>query len=143
MRWILLAAAMTLVACQKPVETPAETATAPSDEEILLPPVSGPTVDEFQSGSLSEEDRRACEAKGGAVVQAGRLGIYRCITPFADAGEICRDGDDCFGRCLMTGDADPAASPGTQSGQCERDDNPFGCFTEIEDGSISQAICVD
>lgn len=134
---------LALAACGKEEGPP-----APAPEEIADPgdavPVEGaaPSVDDMRAQSLKEVDREACEAKGGEVMQAGMLGLWRCVVPYADAGKACRDGDECEGRCLLIDEAPPNAA-GDIVGQCEANDSPFGCFTEIEGGKIAQSLCVD
>lgn len=144
---LLAALILALAACQRE-ETPADDfADEPLDpvlaEEVLGPRPNEPTIEELREKSRAEIDEAACAAKGGRVEQAGMLGLYRCTVPYADAGKVCRDGDDCEGRCLLKGDPEPQAQPGTLTGVCQATDSPFGCFTEIEDGSIGAALCVD
>lgn len=98
------------------------------------------TIDEMRAESLAAIDRDACEAGGGEVRQEGMLGMYRCVTPFADAGKACRSASDCAGKCLVKDDS-PVG--GEAVGACQANDSPFGCYAEIEDGKVTTAICVD
>ena len=102
------------------------------------------TLEEMRAESLAKIDAEACRAGGGEVRMAGMMGLYRCVTPYADAGEVCRDESDCEGRCL--GDdavTDYNAAPGEQQGVCEADDSPFGCYAIINDGVADAMLCVD
>ena len=62
------------------------------------------TIEDMRAESLAAIDRQACEAGGGEVRQEGMLGMYRCVTPYADAGAECRSSSDCEGKCLVTDD---------------------------------------
>ena len=126
---------VTMVACAvQPVET------GGSIEENE----SQPSLEEMREASLEEIDMEACVAGGGTVQQEGLLGMFRCTTPYADAGKTCRDESDCAGRCMGSDDVtDYEAKPGATVGVCEATDSPFGCFATIEDGTPSPFICVD
>lgn len=81
-----------------------------------------------------------CIAKGGSFGPAGLLGADRCTLPYSDAGTVCSDSSQCEGRCYA-GDFDAAGYAG--KGQCQADDNPFGCNSEIVDGIVQPGLCVD
>lgn len=83
---------------------------------------------------------QACEEEGGTLMRVGRAQVERCVVPFADAGKVCRDGDDCLGNCLAEF-AGPREGPVT--GRCAVNDLPFGCLTPIEDGRTGPTLCVD
>lgn len=104
----------------------------------------GKTSDEMREEAWAQIDQEACAAKGGTVRQAGMLGMPRCIIPYADAGKICGDASDCEGKCLGSDDVtDYDGKPGTLTGRCEADDSPFGCYSEIVNGSAGPGLCVD
>lgn len=88
-------------------------------------------------------DVAACEAQGGEVRPAGLLGAERCIRPYSDAGRSCADSSECEGRCLATDWTGDETTDNASRGVCEADDNPFGCFAEINGGIVGLAICVD
>lgn len=98
------------------------------------------TIEDMRAESLAAIDKEACAAAGGEVRMEGMLGMYRCVKPYADAGKACRSGADCEGKCLATDDAMPDAEV---VGACQANDSPFGCYAEVEDGKITNAICVD
>lgn len=98
------------------------------------------TIDDMRAQSLAAVDKEACAAAGGEVRMEGMLGMYRCVKPYADAGKACRSGADCEGKCLATDDAMPDDEV---VGACQADDSPFGCYAEVEDGKITDVICVD
>jgi hypothetical protein len=102
---------------------------------------SAKTIEEMRAQSLAEIDRAACEGAGGEVRQVGMLGMWRCVKPYADAGKPCRGDADCEGKCLAA--ADVGTGAGDIKGECQADDSPFGCFTEVEDGKVASAVCVD
>lgn len=102
------------------------------------------SVKELRQESFDDIDVDACVAGGGEVRQDGLLGLYRCTTPYDDAGVICRDSSDCTGRCMGDDDVtDNEAGSGNAIGVCEADDSPFGCFATIDAGTPSPFICVD
>ena len=93
-------------------------------------------------GAMFAEDRRACEEQGGTVERRGMAQAELCVTPYADAGKACTDGDQCEGRCIAEGQVgSPPGEPVT--GICQRDDRLFGCFGIVEDGTIEAGLCVD
>ena len=138
---LLSFALVMLAACAAP--SPA----APLDD----PPVSEPTprerprsIEDAREQSRLDIDERACEAMGGSVRQAGMMGLYHCIVPYADGGKTCRSSDDCLGRCRTSNElTDFEAAPGSQFGQCEMNDSPFGCYGWVEDGAATPMRCVD
>ena len=98
---------------------------------------------QFASGTATDAERAECEAAGGTVQQAGRLGWENCVQPFADAGKACSGSADCLGGCLLE-DMTDTPEPGTPvEGVCQADDAPFGCYTVVEDGKVLHWICVD
>ncbi len=138
-------------ACSKP--KPAEESAAPppavtAAEDDLATAKDDPaptgqekTIEEMRAESLASIDRTACEGAGGQVRQEGMLGMYRCVKPYADAGKPCRGKADCEGQCRFEGEA--PADGADVTGVCQRDDSPFGCYSEVEDGKLTGGICVD
>lgn len=147
MRPLLAALALTLAAaCSGPDATEeaptSPVAEAPVGAEDGESPSGGEqTIEEMRAQSLAAIDREACEAASGEVRQEGMLGMYRCVKPFADAGKACRSGSECEGKCLATDDA--MMDDENVVGACQANDSPFGCYAEVEDGKITNAICVD
>ena len=85
-------------------------------------------------------DPAACERAGGRLKPVCRAQRPLCVIPYPDAGRPCRDASECAGDCL--------ASVGTQMGErvqgtCERDNNPCGCRSYVEDGRVVDGRCVD
>lgn len=149
---LALLIALAAAACSKSqsgAETsPPEPVTASDSadaNESAPPPVENAggdkTIEEMRAESLAAIDRAACEGAGGEVRQEGMLGMYRCVKPFADAGKECSGKADCEGQCRFDGDPPTDGSPVT--GVCQRDDSPFGCYSEVEDGKVTGGICVD
>ena len=105
-----------------------------------------PSTDDYQRISFEGEaatpqERARCEAAGGEVQRAGRLGWEACIQTFADAGDTCSDSSDCLGECRNTDEFVADGAPAT--GQCAVNDSPFGCHQTIENGIARPALCVD
>lgn len=98
---------------------------------------------QFASQFATPAERASCEAAGGVVQQAGRMGWQHCIQTFTDAGKACSGSDDCLGECRLAGEAGSVASGTPVQGVCQANDAPFGCYTTIEDGKAGQSICVD
>ena len=122
-----------------------ETTAGPKDVEVEEPTGDEPkTIQQMREESLAKIDAEACREGGGEVQMAGMMGLYRCVTPYADAGKVCRDESDCEGRCLGDDNVtDYSAAPGEQQGVCEEDDSPFGCYSIIENGVAGAMLCVD
>ena len=85
---------------------------------------------------------RDCAAQGGRMQRVGRAKTLQCVIAYPDAAKTCRDGDDCLGDCRVPGgviveDGRPVA------GQCAATSDRFGCYTRVEDGRATAAICVD
>jgi len=98
---------------------------------------------QFASQFATPAELARCDAAGGVVQQAGRLGWQHCVQSFADAGKACSGSEDCLGECRIDGNAG-AISPGTPvQGVCQANDAPFGCYTTVEDGKAGMSICVD
>lgn len=148
MRVILATLLLAFGACAKPAD-PAEAPSTPGSvagDEVSYPleelPVQEKTIDDLRAESLAAIDKEACAAKNGEVRQEGLLGTWRCVIPYADAGNACRDKTDCEGKCLVPPDSD-AVTGAEATGACQANDSPFGCYAEIVDGKVAAALCVD
>jgi hypothetical protein len=143
MRLVLVSLALCIAtACSagKPAEeAPADKVMNVADAKAETP-ATEKTIEDMRAESLAAVDQDACAKAGGEVRQEGMLGMYRCVKPYADAGKTCRSKSDCEGKCLAVDDALPDQQT---TGVCQADDGPFGCYAEVEDGKISNAICVD
>ncbi len=64
-----------------------------------------------------------------------------CVTPYPDAGTACRDKSECGGLCLYEGEEDEIGAE--VFGQCQENDDPCGCFTEVVDGRLTPGLCLD
>lgn len=153
---VLLASLVVLIAaaCSKPASGPeaappapaeaADSANANEETDGAPPPAETGgemTIEEMRERSLAEVDQAACAAGGGEVRQEGMLGLYRCVTPYADAGKACKGKADCEGQCRFEGD--PPTDGSEVTGACQRDDSPFGCYSEVEGGKVTGGLCVD
>ncbi|AZN38082.1 hypothetical protein EJO50_05120 [Iodobacter ciconiae] len=83
-----------------------------------------------------------CIKEGGEMKQGGIMGHLLCVKPYADAGKICQNKSDCQGKCLA--DLGTARSEdGQQTGLCQKDNMPFGCYAEVKSGNLGPGLCVD
>jgi len=106
---------------------------APSEP---LTPAPAPNNDR----TLSAEDRAMCVSQGGFVERAGIIGAERCTMTYSDGGNICIDSSNCQGICVADVNA---GDKGAVSGQCQKTDNPFGCYSEVVAGKVQPGLCVD
>jgi hypothetical protein len=134
MRRLILAALFALAACAAPPAAPGPVKPTPA-------PSGGPHP--AQPGRPTPPvDAAACAARGGAVRNVCMLQRPMCVIPYADAGKACTDGDQCQGDCRYTADGVPP--PGARvSGTCQVNNDPCGCFSNVEDGQITGGLCVD
>lgn len=125
---------LTALSTQTPdtTQTPSEPVTPPTPS---TPPPQPPNNDR----TLSAEDRAMCVAQGGFVERAGMLGAERCTMTYSDGGNICIDSSNCEGKCVTGVGGDK----GAVSGQCQKTDNPFGCYSEVLGGKVQPGLCVD
>ena len=91
-------------------------------------------------GAGTPDEARACAQRGGEMRPVCMMGTIQCVVRYADAGQPCRDGDDCEGDCR----AETMGPHGqAATGQCQATSDPCGCFANIEDGRITAALCRD
>jgi putative hemolysin len=115
-----------------PVQIPSDPLTPPTSPTPAPPPESDRT--------LSAEDRAMCVSQGGFVERAGILGAERCTMTYSDGGNICIDSSNCQGKCVTgVGGEDSNAV----NGQCQKTNNPFGCYSEVLGGKVQPGLCVD
>ena len=81
-----------------------------------------------------------CSTAGGEWKKVGLAGSLACVLKTKDAGKSCTDSSQCEERCLAM--PDPADSTKVV-GQCQVDNQPFGCFAEMENGVAGPALCID
>jgi len=89
---------------------------------------------------VAQTEAATCAARGGAMQPVGRMQRLTCVTPYADAGKICRDKADCQGSCILEGNVE---TTGAVAGTCQKTDVQFGCFAKVVDGKATGAICID
>ncbi len=123
MRWMLACAALCLVTACDPLDW--------ND-----PHRGSPTFD----GNMRAQDPDTCTQDGGEWKPVCMAQEPACITAFPDAGKSCTDGSQCTGDCLAEGEL---ADEANATGVCQRDDNPCGTFTRINDGVAEIGIAVD
>ena len=125
---IILLGAFTLSACSSATTTPK--------------PIDGI---QFQGAVASAAERQSCTATGGTVSRQGLAGFEMCVLPYADAGKVCSDSSECLGQCRAQILNTPQQSEATQAvkGQCQANNIPFGCHSEIISGTAQPGLCVD
>ncbi|HEY8614987.1 hypothetical protein [Phenylobacterium sp.] len=135
MRRLILAAVLALAACAAPA------ASSDAPKPIRPAPSGGAHPDQPESPGRQPPDAAACARQGGTVRPVCMLGRPMCVIPFADAGKACTDGDQCQGDCRFQGAKPPPG--GKVTGQCQRSNDPCGCFSNVEDGQVTGGLCVD
>ena len=84
----------------------------------------------------------ACKTKGGKWQKVGLGQFYACVIAMPDAGKSCTDSSQCEGRCL-TGAGMPDEGNKQVTGACQATNQPFGCFSEVENGVAGPGLCID
>ncbi|MFT4955160.1 MAG: hypothetical protein ACI8U3_001542 [Brevundimonas sp.] len=109
-----------------------------------MPAEPAPATELTESGPSPQipADQSGCEAAGGDWRREGRLGAYRCVVSYADAGQPCTDAAQCQGECRLADDKRPPEGQAV-TGQCQANSSPFGCFTRVENGRAAATLCVD
>ena len=88
---------------------------------------------------MSPEELRRCYAAGGTPHQISFF-TEGCIRPYADAGKVCTDGDQCEGECIYSGKGFPQA--GTEvSGACEAKTGTLSCRALVTKGKFGLEEC--
>lgn len=109
-----------------------------------MPAEPAPATELAETGPSASApgDQAGCEAEGGDWRREGRLGAYRCVMSYADAGQPCTDAAQCQGECRLADDKRPPEGQAV-TGQCQANSSPFGCFTRVENGRAAATLCVD
>jgi len=144
MRTLLIAMALMMTACSAPGAAPSAADAAADAGGALV------------GRELTPAARSACMRGGGRIERGGMVGAQQCVTPYADAGKRCTDGDQCLGDCRAdsssplppasgepTGVLPDSPSHDATVGVCQADSDGFGCFTNIEDGRAEATLCID
>jgi len=126
MRPLLTFLCLVLVACAAPVTPTAEAGDGTATGTPDVP--------------LHQMTAAQCQAVGGTIRPVCMSGNPSCVVRYADAGRVCRDGDDCQGACRAES-LDRTTGPVT--GRCQETSDPCGCFANVEDGRVDAALCVD
>lgn len=91
--------------------------------------------------ALLKIDKDKCSQENGKIEGVGMFGTPSCVHYYSDAGKYCIDKNDCQGYCmggeyLNIGEA--------STGTCQKSEqDQFGCFTIINNGKVSNAMCQD
>lgn len=110
----------------------------PAAPEAGGPPASAPGGGPVIAPHQMTADQ--CASSGGTMRPVCMLGRVQCVIPYSDAGQPCRDGDDCQGDCRAP---EMGPSGAEVTGRCQASSDPCGCFANVEDGRIDAALCVD
>ena len=99
------------------------------------------SVDRSRVAALAKIDQEQCKADGGIIRGVGMFGTPACVKPFPDAGKVCSDRSECQGLCK----APENGVVGSRStGTCQKDTHDiYGCYDQIERGTIVVGICLD
>lgn len=111
--------------------------------ETMPPASSTYETISFQNQTATADERAKCEAAGGVVQPAGMLGWDNCIQTMPDAGKSCTSASDCLDRCMLSLEGEYADFGEAATGQCSKNDSPFGCYQKVENGIAEPALCVD
>lgn len=84
-----------------------------------------------------------CRQQNGVMQREGMMGCYMCVVTFIDAGKSCHDESDCEGSCRAKQDQFANAGTANQTGVCQKNSSPFGCYQNIKNGVLQPALCVD
>lgn len=94
-----------------------------------LPPAATPNINKKRT-IPTVTSKEACDQAGGQWFKDGLAAQYGCYFATSDPGKTCQDGSECEGEC--------------RDYKCSKFlNNPFGCYSVIEKGKVTQAICVD
>jgi hypothetical protein len=95
--------------------------------------------------SLWETNAAKCRAAGGTPDHIGKRGLPACLTVYLDGGHACTDDGQCLGGCEPDPDADrqPGKADDVATGVCRRDNNPYGCHSDIANGQLKPGPCRD
>jgi len=104
----------------------------------------GLSLSACMGGAVTPEQRAEadCAAQGGKMQRVGRMQSLQCVLQYTDAGKACRDAADCLGECRIPGGVIVEDGRAVE-GQCTANSNRFGCYTRVENGRATAAICVD
>lgn len=80
--------------------------------------------------------KQECLRKGGMWQKWGLAQLEYCQIPAPDGGQPCNDASECsVGSCISFSRELP--------GECQTYKNTFGCFSEVKNGEVALALCVD
>jgi len=78
-------------------------------------------------------DEEKCIESGGEWRSAGMIGNFICIQSYSDGGKECNSSSECQGKCVVADAENPEP-------YCTSDNDPFGCFSTIEEFNENGAI---
>lgn len=126
MRWLLGMVWIGLAGCAA-----AQTAPPATSVTSAVAGKSGPVVN----------SREQCVALKGTWRKVGVQQLEACDVPTRDAGKSCQRSAQCESLCVASADADTAT---VVEGHCYASFLTVGtCLSEVEDGRIVRAQCVD
>ena len=81
-------------------------------------------------------ERLTCPFRGGTWERWPGF----CVITYKDGGKICRDSDECEGRCRGSFKLNKGE---LAIGECDRTSDTRGCQNVIEDGRAGYSYCAD
>ena len=98
-------------------------------------------VETWRREALEKIDVQACTERGGTVRGVCMFGLPACVVEYSDAGKTCSDSAECEGDCRLQESRLPIGTKTT--GFCTENNDPCGCWSQIEDGEVTETICAD
>jgi hypothetical protein len=89
-----------------------------------------------KTNDIGSPEKAACESEGGSWERAGLANDFICVHTYPDGGKPCQNSEECKGFCIVTSETSPP--------RCKADNNPFSCFSSIENFEKGLGIlCTD
>ena len=83
----------------------------------------------------------SCTFRGGEYTTGGLLDAEYCLYTYSDGGKPCSSSTECEGNCILPEQVSLNNNP--VIGVCKSDNDPYGCYSSVEDGSVLGEICTD
>ncbi|RYZ91825.1 MAG: hypothetical protein EOO68_23520 [Moraxellaceae bacterium] len=108
---------------------------------IMLNASASPDIRSAADKKLTPAEIQKCKEDGGVVKNVGMMEIPKCVIAYPDAGKPCKSSSDCTKSCVVM---KSGIEMGTKiSGECQRDNALYGCYTIVEEGVAGPSMCAD
>lgn len=108
---------------------------------VMLNASASPDTRSASEKKLTAAEIQKCKQDGGVVKNVGLMEIPKCVITYADAGKVCKSSSECTTSCVtMKSDIQMGAET---SGECQRDNALYGCYSVVEDGVAGPRMCAD